>query len=427
MPRLPARNFRQMMAILDDAVERDRFLVELVAPGLDARQIEDLVDQVQQVHAGIMDVAGIVPVRRHAVRPENFRLHHLGETQNGVERRAQLVAHLGEEARFGDIGGLGAAAGFVGDRFRLLELADQRVLFGARFQRGERGRIKPVGEQREIAFGGQRHGGEDVIVQRSLGGEIDGDGEGDRQREREHRDRQARRQHARYRHHEQHDEQHEGGSLLVQPDRIDQDEGPGHAEEQVEQDEAHPPRAQVRRARRLVEEQLALADDDEMNEECAAGPHAGRQRAGPQARQQPDGDDQKQDHRRRRDAVLGELAEQFVIEHRPRAAGRGQAIARLAHVLGRQPPLRLWRGGGGRKLVRFADRIGHCRPGLRGCGAGDELRQKWPKFLKTRLKVEKRRGEKSIRLRCDRWRHRRSRRGGWQCRAGRDSLAASTG
>jgi hypothetical protein len=35
-------------------------------------------------------------------------------------------------------------------------------------------------------------------------------------------------------------------------------------------------------------------------------------------------------------------------------------------VLRRQPPLRLRRGGGGRKLVRFADRIGHCRPGLRG-------------------------------------------------------------
>jgi len=31
-----------MMAILDDAVERDRLLVELVAPGLDARQVEDL-------------------------------------------------------------------------------------------------------------------------------------------------------------------------------------------------------------------------------------------------------------------------------------------------------------------------------------------------------------------------------------------------
>ena len=112
------------------------------------------------------------------------------------------------------------------------------------------------------------------------------------------------------------------------------------------------------------------------------------------ARQQPDGDDQKQDHRRRRDAVLGELAQQFVIEHRPRAAGRGQPIARLAHVLRRQPPLGLRRGGGGRELVRFADRIGHCRPGLRG--AGDKLRQKWPKFLKTRLKVVNQRGEKSI-------------------------------
>ena len=81
MPRLPARSFKQMMAILDDAVERDRFLVELVAPGLDARQVEDLVDEVQKVHAGIMDVAGIILVRRHAVRPENFRLHHFGKAR----------------------------------------------------------------------------------------------------------------------------------------------------------------------------------------------------------------------------------------------------------------------------------------------------------------------------------------------------------
>ena len=202
---------QQMMAILDHAVERDRFLVELVAAGLDARQIEDLVDEVEKVHAGIMDVAGVVLVRRHAVRPENLGLHHLGKTQDGVERRAQLVAHLGEEARLGDIGGFGAAARFVGDRFRLLELADQRVLFGARFQRRQRRRIEPVGEQREIAFGGQRHDGEDVIVQRSLDREIERDRDGDRQRQREHRDRQARGQHARDRHHQQHDEQHEGG------------------------------------------------------------------------------------------------------------------------------------------------------------------------------------------------------------------------
>jgi hypothetical protein len=50
------------------------------------------------------------------------------------------------------------------------------------------------------------------------------------------------------------DEQHEGAGLLVDADRMDEDEGPRHAEEQIEHDEAHAPGAQVGGgARRLVE------------------------------------------------------------------------------------------------------------------------------------------------------------------------------
>ena len=50
------------------------------------------------MYAGIMDVAGIILVHRHAVRSENLAFHHFGEAEDGVERRAQLMAHLGEEA-----------------------------------------------------------------------------------------------------------------------------------------------------------------------------------------------------------------------------------------------------------------------------------------------------------------------------------------
>ena len=87
-------------------------------------------------------------------------------------------------------------------------------------------------------------------------------------------------------------------------------------------------------ARRLVEELPAGANDDEMDDERAAGPHAGGQCPGPQAREQADGDDEQQDHQRGRQPVLRELAQQLVVEDRPRAAGRGQPVARLAHVLG---------------------------------------------------------------------------------------------
>ena len=244
MPRLPGAQLEQMVAILHHAIERHRFLVELVAAGLDARQIEDFVDEVEEVHAGTVNVAGVVLVHRHRVRAENLALHHLREAEDGVERRAQLVTHLREEPRFGDVGGFGAAARLVGNRLRLLELADQCVLFRARFERRQRRRVEPIGEQRKITLRRQRHDGEDVIVQRALEDEIERDGDGDRQGERQHRDRQARRQHARYRHHQQHDEQHERAGLLVDAERMDEDEGPRHAEEQIEQDEAQPPGAQ---------------------------------------------------------------------------------------------------------------------------------------------------------------------------------------
>src|SRR3546814_14407381 len=46
-------------------------------------------------------------------RPEGLRRHHLGKADDGVERRAQLVAHMGEEAGLrpaGRLGFLGGAA-----------------------------------------------------------------------------------------------------------------------------------------------------------------------------------------------------------------------------------------------------------------------------------------------------------------------------
>ena len=160
----------QMVTIFDDGHERHGFLVELVAAGLDARQIEDLVDQAEQMHAGIVDVGGSIPYRPAPHGAEYFGLHHFGKAEDGIERRAQLVTHLRQETRFGDVGGFRAAACLVGNRLGLLELADQRVLFRARFQRRKRGRIKPIGEHREVALRGQRHEGENVVVAESLAG-----------------------------------------------------------------------------------------------------------------------------------------------------------------------------------------------------------------------------------------------------------------
>src|SRR5690606_686701 len=56
--------FHQMAALLNDMNQRHRLLIELVAPGLDARQIEDFVDEMQQMLAGSVNVAGIFAVGR---------------------------------------------------------------------------------------------------------------------------------------------------------------------------------------------------------------------------------------------------------------------------------------------------------------------------------------------------------------------------
>ena len=179
--------------------------------------------------AGIVDVAGIILVGGHAVRAEDLGLHHLGESEDGVERRAQLVAHLREEARLGDVGRFRAAARLVGDRLRGLELADQRVLLGARLECGELRGVEAVRQQREIALRGDREHRQDVVLDRAADREVERHRGGDRRGRRDHRHRHARRQRRRQRHHQQHDEQHEGAGVLLDPDRMDQDEHPGHA------------------------------------------------------------------------------------------------------------------------------------------------------------------------------------------------------
>ncbi|MNT36124.1 hypothetical protein D3C72_1721860 [compost metagenome] len=59
-------------AILGDFQHRDRFFVEVIAAGLDARQVEDFVDEIEQVLAGAVDIAGIFLVERVVERAEHF-------------------------------------------------------------------------------------------------------------------------------------------------------------------------------------------------------------------------------------------------------------------------------------------------------------------------------------------------------------------
>jgi hypothetical protein len=72
--------------------------LELHAPGLDLGEVEDVVDEREQVAPGLVDVLQIlglllVDLAEHALR------QHLREADDRVERRPQLVRHVGEELR----------------------------------------------------------------------------------------------------------------------------------------------------------------------------------------------------------------------------------------------------------------------------------------------------------------------------------------
>src|SRR5215510_3073790 len=116
--------FQKMVTVLDNRDERYGFLLELIPASLDARQIENFIDQTEQMHARVMNIGRIFPVGRNRMRAEYLSLHDLGETKNSVKRRAQFVTHLGKESRLGDVGGLGTPTRFVGDRRRLLQFSD---------------------------------------------------------------------------------------------------------------------------------------------------------------------------------------------------------------------------------------------------------------------------------------------------------------
>ena len=83
-------------------------MVQDQATGLDLGHVEDVVDQLQQIVAALVDVLGVLAVFRAADRAEGALAHDLGEAENGVERRAQLVGHVGQEGGLGAGGRLGA-------------------------------------------------------------------------------------------------------------------------------------------------------------------------------------------------------------------------------------------------------------------------------------------------------------------------------
>jgi len=74
-------------------------------PRLYLGQTEDVVDEREQVVPGGMDVSQVL-VLLLVDLAEHFLHQHLGEADDGVERRARLVRHVGEKLRLVAVGDL---------------------------------------------------------------------------------------------------------------------------------------------------------------------------------------------------------------------------------------------------------------------------------------------------------------------------------
>ena len=114
----------------DERPERERRRLDEEAARLDLREVEDVVDHAEQPAAARQD--GLRQLL--LLRVERRRHQQLRQADHAAHRRADLVAHVGEELALG-------AGGALGPRGRLGErrgaLADARLEAGQRLaQRG---------------------------------------------------------------------------------------------------------------------------------------------------------------------------------------------------------------------------------------------------------------------------------------------------
>ena len=131
----------EVEALLDHQVQGDRLEGQGHGAGLDPGDVEHLVDELEQVAAALEDLAhgldlGLVQL---------LQLEELGEAEDRVERRAQLVAHAGEELALGPVGPLGVVLGHAQGVVGAAPLGD--VLGDAE----QVGGLAVVAEERDLA------------------------------------------------------------------------------------------------------------------------------------------------------------------------------------------------------------------------------------------------------------------------------------
>src|SRR5215831_2196944 len=84
--------------LIDQRCELHGLWIEFELSGFDLRQIEHLVDEAKKVGAGTMHALKRL-LRPLCAEARRISHQHIGEPNDGIQRRAQLVAHAGNELR----------------------------------------------------------------------------------------------------------------------------------------------------------------------------------------------------------------------------------------------------------------------------------------------------------------------------------------
>ena len=118
----------QLQCVLGDVAQILFAFFQFPAAGLDLGQVENVVDQRQQVPARGIDQLGIFDIAL-CVGSEHARGDHFRKAQDGVQRRAQFVAHVCQELRLGQAGGFGLFAAPIRIDLGHDEFRQKRVAF----------------------------------------------------------------------------------------------------------------------------------------------------------------------------------------------------------------------------------------------------------------------------------------------------------
>ncbi len=78
--------------LVDEARQVNGFGIEVELAGLDLREVQDLVDQAQEMGPGGIHTAQRFQ-RLFRAKARRVGDHHFSQAYDGIERRAQLVAH----------------------------------------------------------------------------------------------------------------------------------------------------------------------------------------------------------------------------------------------------------------------------------------------------------------------------------------------